>query len=202
MAIKIEEMLPEVYSNGLNTAVAVDFTDAPSVALPLGTTVGGTVVATNITSASANALTVGPNGTTNPGFQVDASTGSSATGVKVKSAAAAGGVAVSAISSGTNESLTIDAKGSGTITLNWTATGVVNSPRVVNAVTATGATAGGVKAFGMGTGTVGIFFGSGVPTASAGQGSLYIRTDGSGVNDRLYINTNGTTGWIDVTTSA
>lgn len=83
------------------------------------------------TSTSANALAVGPAGTTNPTLQIDGSTASAATGVKIKSAAAAGGIAVSAISSGTNESLTLDAKGSGTITLNGTATGNVLTPRAV-----------------------------------------------------------------------
>jgi len=47
------------------------------------------------------------------------------TGVKVTSAAAASGVAVAAISSGTNENMTINAKGSGTVSLNSTATGAV-----------------------------------------------------------------------------
>jgi hypothetical protein len=79
------------------------------------------------TSADANALAIGPNGATNPTVQVDASTSSAATGVKVKSAAAAAGVAVSAISSGTDENMTVDAKGAGTITLNGTATGNVIS---------------------------------------------------------------------------
>jgi hypothetical protein len=202
MAIYIEDLLPGVRENGLNSAVAVDFTDAPSVALPLGTTVGGTVSASNITATSATALTAGQNGTTNPAFAVDTATASSETGLKVKCASSGAGLALSTTSSVANEALTIDAKGTGTITLNGTATGEVSSSRAFNAATQTGATAGGAKAIGMGTGTVGIFFGSGVPTVSAGQGSLYIRTDGSGVNDRLYINTNGTTGWIDVTTSA
>ena len=51
------------------------------------------IVANTITSSSANALAVGPNGVTNPTFNVDASTASAATGFNVKSAAAAGGVA-------------------------------------------------------------------------------------------------------------
>lgn len=76
-----------------------------------------------ITSTSPNALTAGQNGTTNPAFNLDISTASSATGLNVKSAAAGGGLAVSVISSGTNEALTIDARGSGTITLAGTSTG-------------------------------------------------------------------------------
>ena len=79
--------------------------------------------ATSIESTSANALAVGANGATNPVLNLDASTASVATWLNVAGAAAAWGVAVSALSSGTNESLTLDAKGTGTITLNGTATG-------------------------------------------------------------------------------
>jgi hypothetical protein len=41
----------------------------------------------------------------------------------------------------------------------------------------------------------GVFFGSGAPTLSAAQGSIYLRSDGTGTNTRVYVNTNGTTGW-------
>ena len=85
------------------------------------------------TSAGASALAVGLAGATNPALQVDASTASSATGLKVKSAAAAGGLAVSVISSGANENLTVDAAGSGTITLGGTSTGAIGLSRAVNA---------------------------------------------------------------------
>jgi len=44
----------------------------------------------------------------------------------------------------------------------------------------------------------GLYYGSGVPTVSAGQGSLYMRSDGTGTGDRLYVNTNGTTGWTNL----
>lgn len=81
--------------------------------------------AQTITSASANALAVGLAGTTNPALNVDASTASSATGIDIKSAAAAGGVAIKVLSSGTNEALTINAKGSGTIGIGSVSTGAV-----------------------------------------------------------------------------
>lgn len=81
------------------------------------------------TSSNANALAVGRQGATDPVLLVDASTASVATGLKIKGAAAAGGVALSAISSGTNENLTIDAKGSGTITLAGTSTGAITLTR-------------------------------------------------------------------------
>lgn len=47
----------------------------------------------------------------------------------------------------------------------------------------------------------GIYFGSGVPTVSAAQGSLYIRSDGSSTSTRLYVNTNGTTDWTNFTSA-
>jgi len=48
----------------------------------------------------------------------------------------------------------------------------------------------------------GLFGGSGAPTLSAAQGSIYMRSDGSGTGDRMYINTDGGTTWTAVTTAA
>ena len=50
--------------------------------------------------------------------------------------------------------------------------------------------------------TLGLYWGSGAPTCSGAQGSLYMRTDGSSTSTRLYVNTNGSTGWTNVTTAA
>jgi hypothetical protein len=94
-----------------------------------GLSITGTLAASSTitgTSASASALAIGLNGATNPALQVDASTASSATGVKIKSAAAAAGVALSVISSGTNEAFGIDAKGSGLINIGSVSTGGLN----------------------------------------------------------------------------
>lgn len=52
------------------------------------------------------------------------------------------------------------------------------------------------------TSNFGVFFGSGVPTLAAAQGSLYIRSDGSSTSTRAYINTNGSTTWTAITTAA
>ena len=68
------------------------------------------------------------------------------------------------------------------------------------AVPAGGTTGAGYKL--SSTANLGVFFGSGVPTLSAAKGSLYLRTDGSTTNDRMYVNTNGTTTWTAVTTVA
>lgn len=48
----------------------------------------------------------------------------------------------------------------------------------------------------------GIYIGSGAPTVSAAQGSLYLRSDGSSATSRAYLNTNGSTTWTAITTSA
>lgn len=52
------------------------------------------------------------------------------------------------------------------------------------------------------TSNFGIFFGSGVPTLAAAQGSLYLRTDGNSTSTRAYINTDGGTTWTAITTAA
>lgn len=49
---------------------------------------------------------------------------------------------------------------------------------------------------------IGIFAGSGAPTFAAKKGSFYLRTDGSSSSTRMYINTDGSTTWTNVTTAA
>lgn len=70
---------------------------------------------------------------------------------------------------------------------------------------ATAIPAGGTQGKGIlisSTANFGIFFGSGAPTLSAAQGSLYLRSDGSSTSTRMYVNTNGSTTWTNVTTAA
>lgn len=105
----------------------------------------------NVTSSSSTALTVGRLGSTTPALQVDASTSTSITGIKIKSAATTGGVAISAIGEAANGNLTIDAQGTGTITLGGTSTGALTLGR---ATTLSGAlTYGGVTLSNSVTGT-------------------------------------------------
>ena len=47
-----------------------------------------------------------------------------------------------------------------------------------------------------------IIFGSGAPTLTAPQGSLYINITASTTTTRLYINTDGGTTWASFTASA
>lgn len=143
----LEKYVQVVREDGLNTNKNVNIGINGATAnlwvsgnITTGGTLGGG--AQTITSSSANALAVGPNGTTNPTFNVDASTTSAATGLNVKSAAAGAGLAVSVLSSGSNENLTIDAKGTGTTTLGSVSTGgvIVAGDFRTSTVTALGTT--------------------------------------------------------------
>ncbi len=68
------------------------------------------------------------------------------------------------------------------------------------ALTAGGNTTGAIL-FGSAQ-SMGVYFGSGLPTITAGKGSLYLRSDGSSTTTRSYINTDGGTTWTPHTTSA
>lgn len=148
----IEQSIPMVQENGLNTTKNINFDSGSNTcALPASTTIGGSAVAAlgTITSASATAFSVGLNGATNPAFNIDSSTASQADGINIKGLAAGNGAGVKVITSGTNAPLTIDAAGSGTITLGGTSTGKIIASRSVDVVSA------GVIA-GLGTGANGI----------------------------------------------
>lgn len=103
---------------GTGTKFVVD--TSPTLVTPnIGIATGTGLI---LTSASATAFEVGANGATNPALQVDASTASSATGLKISSAAAGGEIGLTAISSGTNESIRLSSKGTGIIFLSPGAT--------------------------------------------------------------------------------
>ncbi len=164
--------------------------------LPATTTIGGSSVAalTTITSVSANALTVGRQGTTNPVLNVDASATTVVTGLNIIGAAAASGLAVVVTSSGTDENLTINALGAGTLTLNGTATGKVilgallNWKTIATPVAATGAGGGVAGAAALGAGnqvyvssdgaTKGVKF----TTSAAGDFKIIINTSSTALN--------------------
>lgn len=74
-------------------------------------------------------------------------------------------------------------------------------PGALTSAQQTTAAAGGTLMISFGNAGFGIYAGSGAPTVSAVKGSLYLRTDGSSVSTRLYVN-NGTTTWIAVTTAS
>jgi hypothetical protein len=114
-----------------------------TIALSASPTLTGTLSITGneaITSSSTQCFAVGQSGFTNPAFSVNCSiSGAQATGIQVNGNAVGSGLAISTTSSGNNENLSIDAKGSGTITLNGTATGSITmgSPVSFSASTST-----------------------------------------------------------------
>lgn len=105
--------------------------------------------------------------------------------------------------SGTNQGASIKIYSTATGTAVIAETIRVLSPAIIVnpniAISAGGTT--GVGIFQSSTANLGIMVGSGAPTASAAQGTLYLRTDGSSTSTRLYVNTNGTTGWTNVVTA-
>lgn len=159
--------------------------------LTLGASASGNVAVNHqlvVTSNGTNSLVVGANGGSNGAFQVDSSISSAATGLNVRAAAAGGGVALNAISSGTNESLTLAAKGTGVVTINpasvLTSGGLAGSSVLV------------------GASSIGVYVGTGAPTISAAQGSIYLNNAGSSIANRLYVNSSGSTTWVAVTTAS
>lgn len=181
--------------------------------------------ATSIKTTSASGLVVGANGATTPAFTVDASTASQVAGLKVTGAATGGTVAVVATDSGSNASITINAKGNGTIGIGTVSTGIVTitpattvtglltatagvtsvADIVLESGTAVPATAGAVAAGApvtiYSTGLV-VEATSDVPTHTRPKGSLCINTGGTTTNNRLYVNTDGAGTWTALTTAA
>ena len=91
----------------------------------------------------------------------------------------------------------------GPVTATTVTAATVSATGNITADSGTAPAAGGMAAFLMSsTAGLGIYVGSGAPTISAAQGSLYIRTDGSSTSTRLYVNTTGSTTWTNVTTAA
>lgn len=85
-----------------------------------------------------------------------------------------------------------------------TAVGAITSTGTQAALSATATTSGGATTPGQkfGTAGIGIYFGTGAPTIAAPQGSIYLNAAGNSTATRLYVNSNGTTGWVAVTTAS
>ncbi len=163
--------------------------------VPAGTVVGTTDTQTltnkTLTSPTLNTPTIN-NPTLNTDTVIGYTTADSGTlyGISITS---------SKISSALSLTSTLSVTG------NTTLSGTLG---VTNQTTLQGASAipsGGLSTVGLLLSSVsgfGIYWGSGAPTLSAAQGSLYLRSDGSSTSTRLYINTSGSTTWTNVTTAA
>ncbi len=104
-----------------------------------------------------------------------------------------------AVTGGTTLSSTLAVTGATTLSSTLGTTGQI-STQTGTAPPAAGATTSGIKV--SSTANFGIFWGSGAPTFSAAQGSIYLRTDGSSTSTRLYVNTTGSTTWTNFTSAA
>jgi hypothetical protein len=104
-------------------------------------------------------------------------------------------VTASAQGSDSNVNMRLTPKGTGTL-LTATAATILDG----TAIPAGGTAGAGYKL--SSTANFGIFFGSGAPTLAAAKGSLYMRSDGSSIATRMYINTDGSTTWTNVVTAA
>ncbi len=212
---------------GTTTIAGISLTDLTVT----GNTVIGNAVtdtltvtgASSITSSSASSLAVGLNGATTPAFVVDSSTSSQAAGLKVVGATTTGTVAVVTIG-GAAVNLTVNATGTGTIGIGSVSTGAVTITPATTitglatltggltsvasavlksalAVPATsGAVAAGVPISYYSTG-LSIEVTSDTPTHVRAKGSICISTAGSSSSTRLFINSDGSTGWIAITTA-
>ncbi len=103
------------------------------------------------------------------------------------------------LSIGTDGDANVFISTNGTQRLNISSAGIILAS--ATATPANGSAAASVR---LGTTSgFGIYYGSGAPTGlSAAQGSLYIRSDGTGVNDRAYINSSSGSGttWTAIVT--
>lgn len=156
----------------------------------------------SIQSTSANAFAVGANGSTNPGFVVDDSTASAATGISIQSLASGGGANLNVISPATNEALRISAKGSGVINIGSNSTGnifmihstVFSTMAQINGASATalnvlpGGT--GIATFNIDSSAASVATGLNIKGAAA-AGGLAISVLSSGTNEGMSINAKG-----------
>lgn len=106
--------------------------------------------AQTITSNAASALAVGPNGATNPALQVVANVSSAITGLSITGNATGAGVTLTALG-GTNESITLTPKGTGTVATgaflrlsSGASFGQVSANAATNGLWLTGSVAGSV----------------------------------------------------------
>lgn len=110
-----------------------------------------------------------------------------------------------AISSALSLTSTLAVTGATSLTGALTVSNTVSTTGQLSLQTSTAPPASGASTSGIkfsSTANLGFYWGSGAPTFSAAQGSLYLRTDGSSSSTRAYINSTGSTTWVAVTTAS
>lgn len=181
------------------------------------TTIGtGGTGAVNIGNATGNTAVTGALSTTttlSAGTTVTAGTGITATTGNIIASTGNITATAGAVSAGT----TVTAGTGMTVTTGNLLVSTGNITATVGSITANGgniiATVGDLRAganiellgagsqIGFQPGPI-ITAGAGAPAGVAPQGSLYLRTNGTGTNDRAYINTDGATTWTAIVTVA
>lgn len=117
-----------------NSVLVTDGSNNPSLAttLPSGLTIpsptftGTATGPLTLTTASASALVVGANGATNPVLKVDDSTATVVNGLSIKGGISGSGIALTTISSATNDGMIINGKNAGGIFIGNISTAVVD----------------------------------------------------------------------------
>ena len=160
-------------------------------------TAAQTLTNKTLTSPTINAPTI-----TNANITADAIVGytTSNTGTLYGISVTAG-----AISSALSLTSTLSVTGASTLSGAITAGSTISTTGQLSLQTSTAPPAAGASTSGIkfsSTANLGIFWGSGAPTFSAAQGSLYIRTDGSSTSTRLYVNSTGSTTWVNFTSAS
>lgn len=160
-------------------------------------TASQTLTNKTLTSPTINSPTI-----TNATISADAVVGfsSSTTGTIYGISVAAG-----AISSALSLTSTLSVTGASTLSGAITAGSTISTTGQLSVQTSTAPPAAGASTSGIkfsSTANLGLFWGSGAPTFSAAQGSLYLRTDGSSSSTRAYMNSTGSTTWVAVTTAS
>lgn len=105
----------------------------------LGDATGSSLV---LTGTGAQIIAAGRQGGTSPAFSVDASVATNVSGVKITANASGSRANVAVTSSATDEGLSIDAKGAGTVRIGATSTGAVEFSRNIVPTASDGAAIG------------------------------------------------------------
>lgn len=193
----------------VGTAAGYSGTIANGSSLLVTTSIAGTAI-TNLNLILGQAVANG-NGTTtatitNIGLNMPAFTAAGGVGGTIANKSVAIVLSTASSASTTNTAVEIAGNGGAASTnyaIRSTSTAQSQLAGNLTVQSATAIPAGGTAAAGVmlsSTANFGVFFGSSAPTLSAAQGSLYLRSDGTTINNRAYINTNGSTTWTPVTT--
>ena len=205
--------------SGTLTAAAINASGlvAMAGAATVGTTLGVTGA---ITTPAAVNITAGAyaqfNNATNDAIALIQNTGGAGVTVLAVTAASttfSGTLGVTGALTYGGVTLSAGVTGTGNMVLNnspafqgtVTGSGSLNFQGNIIARGATAIPAGGTTGAGLmvsSTANFGVFFGSGAPSLDAAKGSLYLRSDGTTTNNRMYVNTDGAGTWTAVTTAA